>query len=261
MNGGHGERFPCGRCLACRINRSEEWALRLAHEYDVCKKACFVTLTYCDEKLPLGGTLRKAHLQNWMKKLRLEFEGVKIKYYCCGEYGDRGGRPHYHGIIFNVEVKDYDVINKCWDNGFIYVKKIIPERLSYVTGYVTKKLWGDRAREVYGSREAPFALQSKGLGLRWIEEFDNENSVLINLGVRKNGKVKPIPRYYVKKMKTEIPKELWEERKYKKHLEKIENYGGVDNYDKFNKWERIDAVRHQVDVDLKAKLANKTSKL
>ncbi len=42
---------PCGHCVACRIARSREWAVRLLHESEFWDDFCFVTLTYDDEHL------------------------------------------------------------------------------------------------------------------------------------------------------------------------------------------------------------------
>ena len=42
---------PCGHCVACRIARSREWAVRLLHESEFWDEYCFVTLTYDDEHL------------------------------------------------------------------------------------------------------------------------------------------------------------------------------------------------------------------
>ena len=50
---------PCGRCRACRVRRSREWATRMLYEMDYHCKSTFATLTYDDEHLPVGGSLCK----------------------------------------------------------------------------------------------------------------------------------------------------------------------------------------------------------
>ena len=45
-------RFPCGKCIACRIAKSREWSSRLLHELTYWDKAVFITLTYEDQFLP-----------------------------------------------------------------------------------------------------------------------------------------------------------------------------------------------------------------
>lgn len=86
--------FGCGHCLACKIQRSREWSFRLSVEASYWKDASFLTLTYNDENLPPDGSLVKADLQKFFKRLRKDLANP-IKYYACGEYGDRFKRPHY----------------------------------------------------------------------------------------------------------------------------------------------------------------------
>ena len=42
----------CGKCRACRVSRTREWAVRLLHEQTGWEKAVFLTLTYREEDLP-----------------------------------------------------------------------------------------------------------------------------------------------------------------------------------------------------------------
>src|SRR4051812_44934530 len=67
-----GEKFdlPCGQCIGCRLERSRQWAMRLVHEKKLHSHSSFITLTYDDKNLPLGGTLIKRDFQLFMKRLR-----------------------------------------------------------------------------------------------------------------------------------------------------------------------------------------------
>ena len=40
-----------------------------------------------------------------MKRVR-KFAGSGVRFFGCGEYGDRGGRPHYHGLLFGLDFED-----------------------------------------------------------------------------------------------------------------------------------------------------------
>ena len=40
--------LPCGQCMACRLNKSRDWATRCVLEAKMHKDNCFVTLTYKD---------------------------------------------------------------------------------------------------------------------------------------------------------------------------------------------------------------------
>ena len=45
---------PCGKCIACRKAKTREWTLRMLHELDTSDDACFLTLTYDDDNLPVS---------------------------------------------------------------------------------------------------------------------------------------------------------------------------------------------------------------
>ena len=64
---------PCGKCLACRIARRQEWSMRVIHELSGYKDAVFLTLTYSDEFLPDHGSLVVADLQKFIKRLRKQY--------------------------------------------------------------------------------------------------------------------------------------------------------------------------------------------
>lgn len=184
--------------MACRISRSEEWALRLEHESHG-KEGCFVTLTYSDNP----ESLSKSELQKFIKRLR-ERVDTKLKYYACGEYGDLNGRPHYHLILIGWMPKDlYKVsyrgmssklIEDLWKYGYNVVAPITGEDIRYVTGYVRKKLYGKR-KEEYGDKMPPFALMSLGIGKEFVEK--NEDKILKGYLMKKGKKI-GVPRYYQK---------------------------------------------------------------
>ena len=98
--------FPCGQCLACRINRRRVWTLRMHLELLSHPFASFVTLTYSPDGLFRNSKgycdLSKRDVQLYLKKLRKAVSPVKIRYFACGEYGSIGHRPHYHLIIYEL---------------------------------------------------------------------------------------------------------------------------------------------------------------
>lgn len=146
-----------------------------------------------------------------------------LRYYCCGEYGlnPRDGikgheRPHYHCIIFGLDY--YNALHRqividswlfCDRNQFdlsrglkCAIQPVNIDTIGYVTGYVRKKLNGDKAQEVYQDRIRPFNVGSKGLGLQLaLKQFD-----LLKKGYTytHNGKRIGIPRYFREKLGLEI---------------------------------------------------------
>lgn len=158
----------CGRCLACRYYTKHTWTTRLILESMDYEDVCFITLTYNNDSLPIGSNLSKTELQNYQKRLRYEL-GYKIRFYSVGEYGDSRGRPHYHLLAFGMNWNDRLKAYKAWQNkGIVEIQKPLDSQsvVSYVAGYVTKKLGTLQAQQdFYGDRIPPFQLQSKGLGL------------------------------------------------------------------------------------------------
>lgn len=217
------QEVPCGKCMLCRIERTREWKNRLLLELDYWDEACFITLTYNEENLPMDHSLDKKELQNFFKRLRRRLGDKKIKYYAVGEYGDLHHRPHYHAIIFGCQNKEY--IEDSWPFGFVQVGAVEHDSIQYVTGYIRKKLFGDMAKEVYGERTPPFSNMSQGLGLRFVQ--DNEKELRKNLGYTLGGVQQGLPRYFVKKLEIEqdvIRKKAKESKKDKiKEAEKYFN--------------------------------------
>lgn len=202
-----GRLVPCGKCLACRIAKTREWSLRLLYELKTCDfNASFITLTYDNEHLPLDIGLHKKDLQDFWKRLRKDLD-FKIKYYACGEYGDKNSRPHYHAIIFGL--KPDKVLEKLLIDNWSYCDSlrftfgkgygsVTPDSIGYVTGYVRKKLSGDLAKQVYGDKQPPFACCSRGLGLGFA--LENAERIKKDGYCMFNGSKLSIPRYFLNKL-------------------------------------------------------------
>lgn len=208
---------PCGHCLGCRIAHSREWTVRLLHEMSSHDSCCFLTLTYDEEHCPLS--LDKKELQKFWKRLRKAIAPRKIKYFSCGEYGDTYGRPHYHAIVFGVDWNDENIINQCWQRGFIKVGGVTRKSIGYVTDYCLKKFDKRRNDDVYTKcgLQKPFQLCSQGLGLEFA--VANRQQLQDDLGTTLNGKRVGLPRYYVRKL--EIDTDIMAEVAKSKEAEKL----------------------------------------
>lgn len=138
-----------------------------------------------------------------------------VRYFAAGEYGSQTQRPHYHAIVFNLEIPDLipagrgangdplwvsNILNDIWGHGRVIVGAVTFESAGYVARYTTKKIYGAKSDEVYGSRIEPFSRSSNrpGVGANWFIKYADEVSrvgfVLIN------GHRNPVPRYYLNKM-------------------------------------------------------------
>jgi len=161
-------QLPCGQCSGCRLTRSRQWAMRCIHEASLYDNNCFITLTYNDEHLPENSSLVKEDFQKFMKRFRKKFPNKKIRYYMCGEYGDKNGRPHYHAIIFNHDWKDKKLfkningeslftsktLDDLWSQnknsmGYATSGSVTFESAAYVARYVMKKMNGQMAESHY----------------------------------------------------------------------------------------------------------------
>nr|QJB21669.1 MAG: replication initiator protein [Microvirus sp.] len=199
---------PCGKCIPCKVQKSKEWATRILHESSTQEGSVFITLTYDDEHLPKNMSLSKTELQLFWKRLRREVEPKKIKYFACGEYGEKSFRPHYHAIVFGLGQKDIDIwkptskiqssrlLNKCWAKGNNVIGTVTYQSARYVADYIMKSYNGLMQHEMYRGVEFPFMVTSKGIG----KDFVIENSEYFKqkLGCTIGGKEVGLPRYYKK---------------------------------------------------------------
>lgn len=206
---------PCGQCLACRINRTRDWKFRCLLELKGFNDlACFVTLTYNDENLPVSGSLVKQDLQKFLKRLRKAVYPKKIKYYSCGEYGDKNNRPHYHLILFGLGVDSFtrQLLKTCWTlcnpERFDFNDRCLAfcesDSIGYVCGYVQKKVLGKGQKESYYDKGLlpPFQCCSQKLGL---SEFAKNKDFYNSLGgILYHDKIYRFPRYFLKKFNLDV---------------------------------------------------------
>jgi len=245
--------LPCGQCIGCRLDKSREWAIRCVHEaqlYEPTKENpdangnCFITLTYAPEHLPHDGSLDVKHWQKFMKRLRKKYPDEPIRYYHCGEYGEKLKRPHYHACLFNHDFEDKeilsqregtilyqsDILNKLWGMGFCSIGTVTFESAAYVARYIMKKINGQMAADHYESidqvtgeiinlkPEYTTMSRKPGLGRAWYEQFSGD--VFPDDFVILKGRKLRTPRYYLTQLKNEDP-ETYEKimDKRKKHFE------------------------------------------
>jgi len=190
---------PCGKCVPCRIARARVWATRCVHESAFHEKNAFVTLTYADENLPPDNSVSKDELQRYFKRLRKSLGTRRIRYYACGEYGEKNGRPHYHAIVFGMSPwkEDKELLEDAWRRGFITTGTVTYDSARYVAEYISKDYDGELAEKVYGSRSRPFKLCSGGLGKGYAVAYADQ--IKKGQGTTIRGVHVQVPRYYLKK--------------------------------------------------------------
>jgi hypothetical protein len=246
-----GFNLPCGQCIGCRLNYSRQWAIRLVHEAQMHEKSCFITLTFNDESLFAREnpySLDKTEYQRFMKRLRKKY-GKQVRFFHCGEYGDKNKRPHYHAILFGVDF-DHDrklwsnkdgiklftseSLEKLWPYGFCTIGQVTFESCAYVARYIMKKQTGEKAEDHYmrwcpetgeGTAIDPeYCTMSRkpGIGKSWIEKYKADvyphDYVVIN-----EHKVKP-PRFYDQQLDEDELRKLKDQR-IKEADDPIKDYG------------------------------------
>lgn len=221
--------IPCGGCIGCRLDRAAEWQARLVHESKLHPVNSFITLTYSPECLPRDGSLVKKHFQDFMKRLRKSHGGT-IRYFVCGEYGDRDNRPHYHAIIFGHDWADKRhcstgsrgdklyksaVLDRQWGLGQCWIGNVSADSCGYVARYIMKKVTGDQAKEHYervnlNTGEIVQLLPEyinmstkPSIGHDFYQRFKNE--ILDQDSVLLKGKKRKVPRAYDRLTEKEDP--------------------------------------------------------
>lgn len=226
---------PCGWCVDCLNAKASSWAIRISEEEKVSSNAYFLTLTYNDETIPnvnadteeivrgaqykkgFYRTLDKKDLQKFFKRYRRALDrkykyGLdeetgeivpvakkhQIRYYAVGEYGGRTKRPHYHAIVFNVDV---ELLLKSWSIkkkpiGQTKAGKVEQGSIRYCTSYIMEK-WKYKKR----IQNPPFSIMSKGIGKNYIDMMkDYHNQGLEDSYMLPGGVKLPIPRYFKDKI-------------------------------------------------------------
>lgn len=216
-----GIQVPCGLCLGCALEKSRQWAVRCVHESQLHDDSSFITLTYDPEYLPDYGSLVKEHFVLFMKRFRKSIEPIKIRFFMCGEYGEKNSRPHYHALIFGFGFPDRKLMSerngvrlytsehltKLWPYGFSTCGDISMESAAYVARYCLKKVqaredktemdaenWSGQIPEYNNMSRG--GRNGKGLAYNWYVQFKSDVFPCDNVVVK--GKVGKPPRYYDK---------------------------------------------------------------
>lgn len=223
--------LPCGRCIGCRLKYSRTWASRIMQEAQLHKQNAFITLTYDDAHLPPNSFLVKKDFQKFMKRYRAKYAHLKIRYFMCGEYGDKLGRPHYHACIFGHDFEDKvfykknalgndlytsESLDKIWKNGYCITGALEYDSAAYVARYVCKKVNGKLAFNAYAHhtdletgeivmRPSEYANMSRNSGIAkdWYKRYKTD--VYPHDYFVSNGHKQKPPRYFDDQLSKEDP--------------------------------------------------------
>lgn len=228
-------QIPCGQCIGCKLERSRNWAIRCVHEAQLHEQNSFLTLTYDEKHLPSDESLHVSHHQNFMKRLRKFLSPKKVRFFHCGEYGEKTGRPHYHTLLFGHRFSDMEKIKtvrghdyytsaklgELWQNGMNVIGEVTFESAAYVARYITKKITGPNAERFYEGRKPEYVTMSRrpGIAQTWFDKYKSDlfpdDFVVIE------GRTMPVPRFYLSKLSESEQAEIKAER----HRNSVRNGG------------------------------------
>lgn len=181
--------IPCGQCIGCRVQRQQMWAFRCLAEASQHRHNWFCTLTYSPENLPLHGSLRHRDWQLFAKRARRRLGS--FRYLMCGEYGEQTQRPHYHALLFGLDVPDAvrvsvrrghpvyhsAALNRLWGLGLTELGTVTAQSARYCAAYVLKDVTPPVHLDEYTGElhdlVKPYGRMSlkPGLGDAWIRKY------------------------------------------------------------------------------------------
>ena len=174
---------------------------------------------------------------DFMKRLRFKYKHLKLKFFMCGEYGEKNARPHYHAIVFGMDFDDKEywyttkagqriyrsaVLSTLWPHGYAAIGSVSFESAAYVARYVMKKRTGEGSESHYEtflpdtgeivSKNKEYAKMSlkPALGREWYDKYKNDLYPKDYITVK--GKKYSVPKYYDRLLEEEDP-EYFEEIK------------------------------------------------
>lgn len=208
---------PCGNCLGCLLDHAKYWSGRCLMEMQDHKGTAFVTLTYNNEHLvkccerslylhdrvdPSTGELASVpvyslnlrDIQLWKKRLNkywYNLTGKRLRYFGCGEYGDESFRPHYHFLVFGLDLNlltdlhvsglsrsganrlyESKIMTDIWSHGNVLLGRGTYNSAGYCARYVLKKRVGiNRLWYSEHNLAPPFLNMSRrpGIGINFLQ--------------------------------------------------------------------------------------------
>lgn len=264
---------PCGVCMGCRLQKAQDWSVRMMHEKQMHEESSFITLTYNDQNLPVNGSLKYDDVTAFIKRLR-KITGKKLSYYYAGEYGEQLGRPHYHMILFGSEFREKitykkklnkvehlytndnghkvyksSLLDDLWSLGHADFGEVTYDSCMYVAKYTTKKIIGDLKEQHYKKPniitgeitevETEQARMSRkpAIGKTWLEKYHHDtfrdDYIIIN------NKKLSIPPYYMKWLeKNNIDKYLELKQKRENNLKELDHI-------ELNRQYEVQLIKHE----------------
>lgn len=259
-------KLPCGNCPECQKEYYMAWATRGSRELMQWETSLFITLTYDDENYPADKSLKKKHVQDFIKRVKKRFQSSPenpIRQIYCGEYGEKTLRPHYHCVLFNMDFIDKkrhyktdqghqvyisEELSRLWGKGNAEFGYATPGTIAYVFKYILKKKTRKEKSkplviEIDGTHhtvEHEFIESSRNPGIGAI----SRKSKSINKGfLVVNGVKQKLPKYLLNYLKENNP-EAYEVLK----LQKFDYYQNLPKESPLRKKQKEEAQKKLTDT-------------
>lgn len=196
---------PCGKCIECRKRIASEWKCRLMHEHDNCvrlgQKMHFITFTLSPEFYEQAKKDHYYFVRKFLEAYRYRSGGKSPRHFIVTELGEKNGRLHYHGIIFNPSLSAEET-KALWpwaEDHCKFIGYVQPKTCTYIIKYILKPNTWNEICDWY----CPRRYVSRGLGKCYCENPINWKAH--NYGNGKwycefEGYKCAVPRYYRDKL-------------------------------------------------------------
>lgn len=216
---------PCGKCMQCMKQQSNNWKIRLTEEIKSDNKAMFVTLTFSDQAInqlskelnqysgyTLDNQIATLAVRRFLERIRKKTK-KSIKHWLITEIGHNGTENiHLHGLLWikltNTELTSYWKYGFTWSGYSSQPTYISPKTINYITKYITKI-------DLKHTHYKPKILTSKGIGKYYILTGNNTRNKYNHQETKETYKTETgheisLPTYYKNLTYTDEQKEqLW----------------------------------------------------
>ena len=145
---GNSSSVACGQCLHCRILKKSSLTLRNLLEWNTSISGQFLTLTYETDPETLYYPDIQRFLKRFRKNEKTRGNPLPIRFFCCGEYGTKSNRAHWHLLIYNARSLPQGLQRlEQWPFGHAFIGAVTPQSIGYTVRYTTKFSMGDQ-REI-----------------------------------------------------------------------------------------------------------------
>lgn len=196
---------PCGLCLHCIKTWQSSWRARLLAHWKYLPqekkdRSVFVTFTLEDKYLKSADKDFAPFVKTFRDNFRKKYKR-SIQFWAVREYGDETQRLHYHALLFDFPGNRFD-LSSLWPYGHTNIKKIIPQRISYIVKYTTKNLSNV---VFFEPKYKPKCYCSPGIGKAYVDDPLSDSHLhpfegKFNLTTQGLGFSYSLPRYFRDKL-------------------------------------------------------------